>query len=137
MIKCPFCQTPHVDNTLFCSECGTYLLEDDKRGTDPLGTSEIGWVGDSPDDSDSQDRFHSTGPLAIRLQIGERRREVEIPLNKAIHMLELLKELEYGAQTTSPAALQDDNQKAQIVRHGLDKLERERKTIPSYDVDAP
>jgi hypothetical protein len=86
MIKCPFCHTPHVDNTLFCSECGTYLLEDDKRGTDPLGTGEIGWVGDSPEDSDAQSRFQGTGPLSIRLNIGEHKREVEAPLNKAIHM---------------------------------------------------
>ena len=86
MIKCPFCQTPHVDNTLFCSECGTYLLEDDKRGTDPLGTSEIGWVGDAADDPDAQSRFQGTGPLAIRLNVGDKKRELEIPLNKAIHM---------------------------------------------------
>ena len=86
MIKCPFCHTPHVDNTLFCSECGTYLLEDDKRGTDPLGTSEIGWVGDSTEDSDAQTRFQGTGPLSIRLNVGDKKREVEVPLNKAIHM---------------------------------------------------
>jgi pSer/pThr/pTyr-binding forkhead associated (FHA) protein len=86
MIKCLFCQTPHVDNTLFCSECGTYLLEDDKRGTDPLGTSEIGWVGDPADDPDAQARFQGTGPLAIRLNVGDKKRELEIPLNKAIHM---------------------------------------------------
>ncbi len=86
MIKCPFCHTPHVDNTLFCSECGTYLLEDDKRGTDPLGTGEIGWVGDSTEDSDAQSRFQGTGPLSIRLNIGEHKREVEVSLNKAIHM---------------------------------------------------
>ncbi|MFQ5575789.1 MAG: FHA domain-containing protein [Anaerolineae bacterium] len=86
MIKCPFCQTTHVDNTLFCSECGTYLLEDDKRGTDPLGTSEIGWVGDTTEDPNAPASFQGTGPLAIRLKIGDRRREVEIPLNKAIHL---------------------------------------------------
>ena len=86
MIKCPFCHTPHVDNTLFCSECGTYLLEDDQRGTDPLGTGEIGWVGDSADSADGQGRYQGTGPLAIRLNIGDQRRELEVPLNKAIHM---------------------------------------------------
>ena len=86
MIKCPFCHTPHVDNTLFCSECGTYLLEDDQRGTDPLGTGEIGWVGDSADGVDAQARYQGTGPLAIRLNIGDQKRELEVPLNKAIHM---------------------------------------------------
>ncbi len=86
MIKCPFCQTPHVDGTLFCSECGTYLLEDDKRGTDPLGTSEIGWVGDSVEEPDAPAPFQGTGPLTIRLKIGEKKRMVEIPLNKAVHL---------------------------------------------------
>lgn len=53
MIKCPFCGTTHVANTLFCSECGTYLLEDDRRGTDPLGTDEIGWVGEEEGEGDA------------------------------------------------------------------------------------
>ncbi len=86
MIKCPFCQTPHVDGTLFCSECGTYLLDDDQRGTDPLGTSEIGWVGDAAEDPAATGDYRGTGPLAIRLSIGEHKRVVEIPLNKAIHL---------------------------------------------------
>lgn len=86
MIKCPFCQTPHVDGTLFCSECGTYLLEDDKRGTDPLATSEIGWVGDTMDDPNAPTAYKGTGPLSIRLKIGERKREIEVPLNKAVHL---------------------------------------------------
>lgn len=86
MIKCPFCQTPHVDGTLFCSECGTYLLEDDQHGTDPLGTSEIGWVGAPMDDPDTADGYRGTGPLAIRFSIGDHKRVVEIPLNKAIHL---------------------------------------------------
>jgi len=75
-----------VANTLFCSECGTYLLEDDRRGTDPLGTDEIGWVGEDEEDSEANPLIKGTGPLAIRLRIGENAREVEATLNKAIHM---------------------------------------------------
>jgi len=86
MIKCPFCHTPHVDNTLFCSECGTYLLDDDQRGTDPLGTGEIGWVGDSSEESDAQEQAQGGGPFSIQFQIGEQKREVEVALDKAIHM---------------------------------------------------
>jgi hypothetical protein len=44
MIKCPFCQTLHVDNTIFCNECGHYLLEDRGRETDPLDTIDMNWV---------------------------------------------------------------------------------------------
>ncbi|MFQ5612980.1 MAG: FHA domain-containing protein [Anaerolineae bacterium] len=86
MIKCPFCQAVHVDNTLFCSECGTYLLEDDRRGTDPLGTGEIGWVGDEDEQGPPRPPVQGSGPLAIRLRIGERKREVEASLSKAIHL---------------------------------------------------
>ncbi len=86
MIKCPFCQTPHVDGTLFCSECGTYLLEDDKRGTDPLGTSEIGWMGEEPEEMAARSAIKGTGPLSVRLIIGDKKREVESPLNKAVHL---------------------------------------------------
>jgi hypothetical protein len=85
MVKCPFCGTTHVANTLFCSECGTYLLEDDRRGTDPLATEEIGWVGEE-DDTQTEAELRSTGPLAIRLRIGEGAREVEASLSKAIHL---------------------------------------------------
>ncbi|UCC88035.1 MAG: FHA domain-containing protein [Anaerolineales bacterium] len=85
MIKCPFCQTTHVPNTLFCSECGTYLLEDDRRGTDPLGTEEIRWVG--PDDEGGEHLTkQGSGPLSVRLHIGEGGREVEASLTKAIHL---------------------------------------------------
>jgi hypothetical protein len=86
VIKCPFCGTTHVANTLFCSECGTYLLEDDRRGTDPLGTDEIGWVGEEEEDAESNPLIKGTGPLSIRLRIIESGREIEATLNKAIHM---------------------------------------------------
>jgi hypothetical protein len=85
MIKCPFCQTTHVTNTIFCSECGTYLLEDGRRGTDPLGTGEIGWVGPE-DESSEHAAIQGSGPLGVRLRIGEGGREVEALLNKAIHL---------------------------------------------------
>ena len=85
MIKCPFCHTTHVANTLFCSECGTYLLEDDRRGTDPLGTGEIGWVGQE-DESGLPPTVQGSGPLGVRLHIGESGREVEASLSKAIHL---------------------------------------------------
>jgi pSer/pThr/pTyr-binding forkhead associated (FHA) protein len=75
-----------VANTLFCSECGTYLLEDDRRGTDPLGTDEIGWVGEEEEDGDASPMVKGTGPLAVRLKIGDSERVVEATLNKAIHL---------------------------------------------------
>lgn len=86
MIKCPFCGTLNVENTLFCIECGTYLLEDDQKGTDPLGTGEIGWVGDGDDESGAGASSKGTGPLTIRFWIPDSKREIELPLDKAIHV---------------------------------------------------
>lgn len=43
MIQCPFCRIHHVANTIFCAECGTYLLESKELGTDPLEMAEIRW----------------------------------------------------------------------------------------------
>lgn len=86
MIKCPFCGTMNVPNTVFCVECGTYLLEDDHRSTDPLGTDEIGWVGAAEEDQESDLLARSTGPLAVRLRIDGSERAIESALTKAIHL---------------------------------------------------
>lgn len=86
MIKCPFCQAVHVDNTIFCNECGTYLLDDDSRVTDPLGTGEISWVGGKDEEMVGHPQAQNAGPVTIRLRIGERKREVEADLTKAIHL---------------------------------------------------
>lgn len=87
MVKCPFCKTVHVDNTIFCSECGNYLLEDASRKTDPLDIDETGWAGDVTDAAKTAPPFDpGTRPLAIRLKIGPNHREVEMPLDKVIHI---------------------------------------------------
>jgi len=84
MVKCPFCGIAWVDNTVFCSECGHYLLPDDEnKATDPLDTQEA-------DELTQENQFNITGgprhtePIAVRLNIGERQRGVEVPLSKAI-----------------------------------------------------
>jgi pSer/pThr/pTyr-binding forkhead associated (FHA) protein len=75
----------HVANTLFAAS-GTYLLEDDRRGTDPLGTDEIGWVGEDEAEAEANAFVKGTGPLAVRLKIGENEREIEATLTKAVHL---------------------------------------------------
>ncbi len=87
MIQCPFCFTSHVYNTIFCNECGAYLLKDENPITDTLDTDELGWVGDATGKiRAASPSKQSTEPLAVRLKIGGGKREVEIPLSKAIHM---------------------------------------------------
>jgi hypothetical protein len=87
MVKCPFCHATHVDNTIFCSECGNYLLQDDKRETDPLDLDETGWMGETTDVHGIVSPFqHQAGPRTIRLKIGDSKREVEVLLDKVIHL---------------------------------------------------
>jgi pSer/pThr/pTyr-binding forkhead associated (FHA) protein len=87
MIQCPFCHTAHVYNTIFCNECGAYLLEDENSATDSLDTDELGWVGDATSASRAASPSQpGAEPLAVRLKIGAGKREVEMPLGKAIHM---------------------------------------------------
>ncbi|MBE7550137.1 MAG: FHA domain-containing protein [Anaerolineales bacterium] len=87
MIKCPYCQTPHVENTLFCSECGNYLLQGDARTTDPLGFNEVNWKGEPGSETEADQSLEpGTGPMTLRLIIGEHQREVQVVLNKVIHL---------------------------------------------------
>jgi pSer/pThr/pTyr-binding forkhead associated (FHA) protein len=87
MIKCPFCNTTHVANTVFCNECGNYLLEEDQRKTDPLENGEVGWSGETTNgvrkDATSQPDPKS---VVIQLKIGDKHREVEVNLDKIINI---------------------------------------------------
>jgi pSer/pThr/pTyr-binding forkhead associated (FHA) protein len=85
MIKCQFCHTLHVPNTIFCSECGNYLLEEEKRETDPLDTEDTRWMGEN-DQGIATSSQQDSQQLAIRLKIEGSKRQVEAPLDRAIHL---------------------------------------------------
>jgi hypothetical protein len=87
MIKCRFCQTVHVDNTIFCNECGYYLLEEKSRETDPLDTIEMNWVKALNEETDIIPPLQKgSESLAIRLKIASTKREVEMPLDVITHL---------------------------------------------------
>ncbi len=76
MVKCAFCGATHVPNTIFCRECGTYLLEEkNSRSTDPLDTEELGWVGEDNPESDSPEEPDE--PRSIHMNITDSKRTVE------------------------------------------------------------
>ena len=87
MVKCLLCQVTYIDNTVFCSECGSYLLKDDKRETDPVGINKISRLG-HPKIYPAPDLLlqPGSGPMSIRLTIGAKKREIEVTLTKAIHL---------------------------------------------------
>ncbi len=86
MIKCPFCGTMNVPNTLYCRECGTYLLEDDRRATDLIDADEEVWTNEEEAEPDTEPLIKRTGPLALRLKIGDSQREVEVNLARPAYL---------------------------------------------------
>ena len=88
MITCPVCRIAYVENTLFCSECGLYLLKSEEMGTDPLEAAQVQWLGDN-DGSPPRDQGElNSGPRAVRLHIsyGDQERELEVPMTKPIRL---------------------------------------------------
>lgn len=88
MIKCPVCRTAYVPNTLFCTECGLYLLKSEELGTDPLETVQVKWSGATDPTADRACMALDTGPLTIRLRISRNGhvRELEVPVAKPIRL---------------------------------------------------
>jgi len=86
VVKCPFCGTPQVANTIFCSECGVYLLDDERKRTDILNLHDLDLDKDDGGKAQAEALRKGSGPLAVRLKIGESHRVVEATLTKAVHL---------------------------------------------------
>jgi len=86
MIICPSCSAKNIDNTLFCSECGNYLADDN---VDPLTHTvrmKFSELMSSQGNDVDETVTRGTDPLSIHLEIGEVKRCVQISLTKPIHM---------------------------------------------------
>jgi hypothetical protein len=86
MITCPFCSKAHPDNTIFCDECGNYLLEKNRPETDPLEDQIRSSIGSSTGELRLPVDQAGPGPRSIRLLIEHGLREVELGLDKGIHL---------------------------------------------------
>ena len=85
MIKCPNCQAKHPENTLFCDECGAYLLPVDKLDeTEPVLVGEVIWMG--REEMGEVPGEEVTSPLALKLTIPDSGRDAEIPLTKEVNI---------------------------------------------------
>jgi pSer/pThr/pTyr-binding forkhead associated (FHA) protein len=119
MIKCPVCQTTHVDNTVFCSECGTYLLEGVNRETEIMNTD---WMGDKENKAAIRAALDDTEPLTVRLIIGDGKREVEVVIgSKAV----LIGRLDPMANILPEVDLSTEAQEKGISRRHARMLKRE------------
>lgn len=84
MIKCPCCQAEHPDNTLFCDECGSYLLGGNQKETGPLAVAELTWM--EREETSEAPEGGGTSPLGLKLTIPDSGRDVEVPLTKEVNI---------------------------------------------------
>lgn len=84
MVKCRNCQAKYPENTLFCDECGSYLLEDKPEGTDPLAADEMTWL-ERAKTSDVPGQG-VTSPLGLKLTIPDNGSDVEVPLTRGVNI---------------------------------------------------
>ena len=123
MIKCPVCQAIHVDNTVFCSECGAYLLEGVNRETEIMNTD---WMGDKANRAAIRATLDDTEPLTVRLIIGDGKREVEVVLgSKAI----LIGRVDPSANILPEIDLSNEAHEKGISRRHARMLKREANLV--------
>jgi hypothetical protein len=84
MTECPNCQTEHPESTLFCEECGSYLLGGAQKETVPLAVTEVTWMerGEGVEALEVEGIF----PLGLKLTIPDGGRSVELPLTKGVNI---------------------------------------------------
>ena len=85
MVKCPNCQAEHPENTLFCNECGSYLLGGNQTETDPLAVAEVTWL-EREETSEAPVDEEVTAPLGLKLTVPDSGRDVEVPLSKEVNI---------------------------------------------------
>jgi hypothetical protein len=84
MVKCSYCQAKHPENTLFCDECGSYLLEGARKETDPLVVDEGTWM-EREETSEALEEW-VTSPAGLKLTMLDSGRDVEVPLTKGVNL---------------------------------------------------
>ncbi len=91
-MRCTVCPITHIPNSVFCDECGSYLLEGKELGTNPLDITQLKWLGDVKDHRARNTPPLSTRPLTIRLRIATQAgmnngaRELQVSLVKPIRL---------------------------------------------------
>jgi hypothetical protein len=88
VVRCPVCRITYVPNTLFCTECGLYLLKSQDLATDPLEAVHVKWRGETDDEPHRGRSVLDMGPLTVRLRIsqGDQPRELEVRLTKPVRL---------------------------------------------------
>lgn len=83
MIKCPSCHKSHPENTLFCDECGAYLVVEGDKRTDPLMVESSSWV-DREAAVVSTPLSEAGRPVTLSVLFVDLNRQLEFPLSKEL-----------------------------------------------------
>lgn len=88
MVRCRVCQTNYVTNTIYCTECGAYLLEPEELETEPIEMARINWMGKMRNAQTGDVELPHPGPLSVRLIIGKgtQKRELEVVLVRPVRL---------------------------------------------------
>ena len=86
MIKCPYCENKNLENTLFCGECVGYLLTDNQKNTDSLVKDGSAWSGQRDAETTLANLSQNVGSSILYLGIGDHKRQIELSLDKTIHL---------------------------------------------------
>ena len=84
MVKCPNCQAEHPENTLFCDECGAYLLGGDQKETVTLAVAEVTWK--EREETSEVPGEEVNPPPCLKLTIPDSGRDVEVPLTEEVNI---------------------------------------------------
>jgi len=131
MIKCPSCHALHVTNTIFCNECGQYLLKDETKETDTDISGSIRDIIDNHPTALSPVQL-GTIPGALRLKIGAQQREVEISLDRVIHF----GRVSAGANILPEIDLSDEGDAAKSVSRRHAKIFKQGNQVVVEDLDS-
>ena len=125
MIRCSSCHKSHPENTLFCDECGAYLMAEDGKTTDPLTMETAKWVDRRATMAGVQ-TGEASRPLTLSFLIVDLDRQIEFPLSKELNIgrLDAASATFPDLDLTSYGGLEKgvSRRHAKIVRHGDDIL---------------
>ena len=91
-MRCQVCPITHVPNSIFCDECGVYLLQGKVLDTEPLDVTRITWLGEAWCSHAEETNQSNKKPLTIRLRIGpcvgkgHHVRELQVSLARPIRL---------------------------------------------------
>lgn len=83
MIKCPSCGKSHPENTLFCDECGVYLLSEGQKRTNSLAAEDVAWM-DTDLNAENVTDASGAQSMTIRATILDSGRQIELTIDKEI-----------------------------------------------------